>query len=618
VVDGANEPAGRFEPALERASERLSGGGRTRAALAVPAYVLTLALLVFLCFGVLMLETLFAPATIPVVLVAVTLPSLLLAWRGGATPGAHVAAIVLPAILVPVVGLLGVDVLWASAHGPRPDPAVGLLFASLVVGGLAYLYLRWLRRRPPLVPEVWAVFGVGAGLVLYALTRRPVRWPEWEIWLAAGVLLAVLDGYLHFVKGPDVRHPAGWAAVLVVAVVFTVPLVGPASVRLHAGLPAVIGFGAVVAALGVNARQFTRERPGVARAARHELVPVLGVAFVIVAAAVAGARAGTAGDQPAGQPLPVATVSATPPPEAVAHRPILLFDSGEILRTPVDVDELLASGLVELCPAGTSALEACPTPTSARDLTDQGDLRFRTESFENDSFHSRIYVRVTRRRGHEYLDYWWYLPDNPANTARGAMCGAGLVIPEVTCFDHQSDWEGVTVVLDDATKAVQAVNYAAHKFVVRVPWPTARAAGVAMAEGSRLPAAAVDERPVVFIARGTHAAYPQACAKDFCPTGALSNDNEYDGHNPWSRNGCLGCVSLFPATTTGPASWNAFPGHWGTAFCAVRDFYCSRSDAPRSPWAQHGRFAHPWCVTHVEMDLGRRPRPVGVPCAKQG
>ena len=30
-----------------------------------------------------------------------------------------------------------------------------------------------------------------------------------------------------------------------------------------------------------------------------------------------------------------------------------------------------------------------------------------------------------------YLDYWWYLPDNPANTAQGAMCGAGLVIAGV-------------------------------------------------------------------------------------------------------------------------------------------------------------------------------------------
>jgi hypothetical protein len=31
-----------------------------------------------------------------------------------------------------------------------------------------------------------------------------------------------------------------------------------------------------------------------------------------------------------------------------------------------------------------------------------------------------------------------------------AFCGAGLVIPGITCHDHQSDWEGLTVVVDRA------------------------------------------------------------------------------------------------------------------------------------------------------------------------
>ena len=65
---------------------------------------------------------------------------------------------------------------------------------------------------------------------------------------------------------------------------------------------------------------------------------------------------------------------------------------------------------------------------------------------------STIYVRPVRRevngRQFLYLDYWWYLPDNPARAGKGAFCGAGLVIPGVSCFDHQSDWEGITVKLD--------------------------------------------------------------------------------------------------------------------------------------------------------------------------
>ena len=82
------------------------------------------------------------------------------------------------------------------------------------------------------------------------------------------------------------------------------------------------------------------------------------------------------------------------------------------------------------------------------------------------------------------------------------MCGAGLVIPEITCFDHQSDWEGVTVVVNSRKKLV-AVHYAAHSHVVSVPWPTLREALTrrAMRRFARRPDAA--KRPFVFVARGT-------------------------------------------------------------------------------------------------------------------
>ena len=45
---------------------------------------------------------------------------------------------------------------------------------------------------------------------------------------------------------------------------------------------------------------------------------------------------------------------------------------------------------------------------------------------------SAVYVHpVEIMRGNRrllYLDYWWYLLDNPADTGGGALCGAGLVI----------------------------------------------------------------------------------------------------------------------------------------------------------------------------------------------
>src|SRR5262249_28280148 len=82
-------------------------------------------------------------------------------------------------------------------------------------------------------------------------------------------------------------------------------------------------------------------------------------------------------------------------------------------------------------------------------------------------------VSVTHDDGRRllYLDYWWYLAYNPVELGGGALCGAGLVISGVTCPSHQSDWEGVTVVVDRTGKPrLLAVQYAQHSDVVRYPW----------------------------------------------------------------------------------------------------------------------------------------------------
>jgi hypothetical protein len=51
----------------------------------------------------------------------------------------------------------------------------------------------------------------------------------------------------------------------------------------------------------------------------------------------------------------------------------------------------------------------------------------------------------------------------------GTSCGVGLSLPGKTCFDHQSDWEGITIVFDrrDKTPVPVAVQFAQHGAVVR-------------------------------------------------------------------------------------------------------------------------------------------------------
>ena len=177
------------------------------------------------------------------------------------------------------------------------------------------------------------------------------------------------------------------------------------------------------------------------------------------------------------------------------------------------------------------------------------------------------------------------------------MCGAGLVIPEITCFDHQSDWEGVTVVVDATKHEPVEIHYAAHDHVVSVPW------SLVSREGGK---------PLVYVARGTHAAYPKPCSKRFC-SASLFEDNPHDGYYTWPETACTAqCVTEFPRPDDGgpAASWNAFSGEWGSAVCVAK-VYCKRAHAPKAPAQQHGgrgRYARPWCYDRVVRGSLGKPR----------
>jgi hypothetical protein len=215
-----------------------------------------------------------------------------------------------------------------------------------------------------------------------------------------------------------------------------------------------------------------------------------------------------------------------------------------------------------------------------------------------------------------YLDYWWYLPDNPARPARGALCGAGFVIADKTCFDHQSDWEGVTVVVDtDHPDAPPLeVLYAEHDARVRYPWAVLErrwhdAKPAAALAGDAIPSI----RPLVFIAAGTHAAYPTPCDVNHCVDPlSLVRDNSHDGSTPWELNSdddCnAACVAALPTRDRGrrPALWNDYDGRWGTTRCDLK-FFCSSADPPQSPGHQD-RFKRPWCAKDSVPPSGGRAK----------
>jgi hypothetical protein len=319
---------------------------------------------------------------------------------------------------------------------------------------------------------------------------------------------------------------------------------------------------------------------------------------------------------------------------ALAYRPILLFDSEERWRplnverlmqeridgspihtrcsvnaecTPIsDISDLAATDASTIDLAGQELggsdyaapdLAACPLPQPAnlRDC-DDGPA-------------SAIYYSVRRANGRVYIDYWWFLRYNHfARYSAPELCRnrSLRVLGSLSCLEHEADWEGVTVVtaVGDPQR-LEYVDFAAHEGVYRRP--------VARLE-------LVGRRPRVYVAQGSHAAYPVACPEE-CPQVAQVvfdlhvPEANTDGSAGWARNSDTSCNRpprcLLPLPA---ADWNAFPGHWGSQACVSGRSSCRLAVPPQSPSAQR-RYRVPWCYTDEQSgglrcdpgDIDRRP-----------
>ncbi|HEY8193243.1 MAG TPA: hypothetical protein VIF36_04890 [Gaiellaceae bacterium] len=284
--------------------------------------------------------------------------------------------------------------------------------------------------------------------------------------------------------------------------------------------------------------------------------------------------------------------------EALAwrYRPKIFFDSLETFPNPLDVESFLSSGKVSGCRKARWS-DVCesidgkgpPNPELAYFYFDPAD-------FQGDTFASSIYYHAVRHGANElHLDYWWFFPYNPTAVERDAACGPGLAIADVTCFDHASDWEGLTVVLRRSgnTFLPSHVIYAQHEFGVAFGWEELR-------ERWRAATLLDGARPIVFVARDSHASYPVPC-EEGCKQihrGTVRKEGRHDGLHSWSRNGIEACkrtcLKRLPQTRDGRAAlWNASPRPWGKSNCVLWGTYCDVGEAPRAPRFQ-GRFMRPW------------------------
>jgi hypothetical protein len=299
---------------------------------------------------------------------------------------------------------------------------------------------------------------------------------------------------------------------------------------------------------------------------------------------------------------------------AFAHRPVLFADSGET-RVPLDIDALLA----EKDAAGHSVHSICKVffgYTSCARLHSAMELAVSNAAYLNvrsqpravarrgsdSQIPQRIYYGIRRTGERVAIDYWWFYRYNDSPVARFWMCIGGVSIADATCFDHQGDWEGVTVALSKGqiSATPTTVSYTGHHWSYRYNWHTLRGFG-----------AVAGIRPVVFVARDSHASYPVRCVRhrgacdqlDFRLHSFRLPDGSADGRQPWRLNGdnscrVARCLQPLPRHSNGsPDSWNAFMGLWGAPLCTLGgDFICTRGKGPRSPSLQERK----------ESELGSR------------
>jgi hypothetical protein len=592
------------------------------------------------------LELFLAPVgTVPFALI-------LVAWHLPAPQAVVIPGTVVGGLVIPIFGLLGVDWLWARLGGERLEPIPSVIAGLLIVGLAAFVYLNpgWVRARfkrsgfgaagaalllVVVPPAALAVYGELKGSER-ALTAPPTvvsqldvvvlseagagaqidreRTRGWKIRPWFGTVAG--DAVRWGPKGRPPPAPSVGADRVILLLVDGAPerLADAEALPSLPGEPGEVGrwlglvddlalepAGTFALLKTTDEARLARWRKPLARRSgeAHSLQELAGRRTLTELALRFGVLADTSEADLA---------------LAAQHRPALFFDSGERYGTPLNVDQLIASGKLRLCDRGEDVPPLCSQIDESADLHNGAEhLAFDPDELADVRADSTIYVNVTRsgnaHRNAIYLDYWWYLPHNPSGSGGGAFCGAGFVIAGITCHDHQSDWEGVTVILDGDSRSSSptAVAYAQHEGVTRYSW---RALQSLWGRGDRARFAdGIDttRRPLVFVAQGTHAAYPTSCASDKCSVGRVPGiaarrpfrENRHDGGAPWRGNDDDACASIclaaLPTRRDGaPARWNAFDGFWGSTNCAL-GLFCSSSKPPRAPAAQD-RYKHPWCA----------------------
>jgi hypothetical protein len=312
-------------------------------------------------------------------------------------------------------------------------------------------------------------------------------------------------------------------------------------------------------------------------------------------------------------------------------RPHLRFDSDERFR-PLDVEAIIAADRPWLCkwdpdtncsgataPRINAATQLRGTrvgqefsghepedfdwPTSFLALRDPGlgYWKHNGDFYDPDGWldgpaRQVLYTRESTNADERFLDYWAFYRFNDSSH---------VPEPERAWFDrHQSDWEGMTVAVpctkrgirvpcgtagQDVPQSFDFVGFASHYNV----WMYTKGV-IVCADGGLHWCGALDQRPVGYVANGTHATYSRPCALACAQTdaylvGVPILEAHHDGRVPWQRNDDAGDLVSFPSART---SWTYWAGNWNTDAEVFGPLYRDHNTL-YSPGHQH-RFLKPW------------------------
>jgi hypothetical protein len=315
---------------------------------------------------------------------------------------------------------------------------------------------------------------------------------------------------------------------------------------------------------------------------------------------------------PDAAPVPPAAAEGSDADLAMTFRPLLFFDSGES-RYPLDIDEAIEEDRIDQC-RKYLVVDRCPDVEKAEDIDmtfDYLDIDESAPPPRGGGDGSAYYYHVTRDGDRRFLDYWWFYSRNPSPVADKVFCGPGFRTPPFTCQEHAGDWEGMTVVVapceEESESCVDvggellgptSVRYAQHAHLLSYAWartlepvwasleaPQARQVADVWNDVVLRTIENHGVRPVAFVARNSHASYPDACFGNCRQEVGSLPEARYDGGIPWAHNrSCDDCLKPLPLDENGDdASWNAFPGRWGSQECILAGAYCDLSPAPRGP-----------------------------------